>query len=183
MEIVADDLGESAFEDGHIVPIAGQGAPERSLLVTQYCADFNVGYDEALEIFEWFEENAQVHRGANPDIQKALQAVEASGAEVKRMRGQIFDLAKAILCFDPSQIFFDVRRLFWRLDWLLVDDLLGKEGPAVWARKENISKEMSFRRANEIGDRLNWPRRRDQRSEEAKEKMSLARCSSAAGKR
>lgn len=183
------DIEHAGFEGDRIVPthsgINGTMDSEtdhsRSEQVEKFCVDFGVQLPAALEIFEWFEEHLAVRLpGAGMGLSEQARnnkLIEFFQKRIAQLEFKWYHLAKELCALRANDIYFGLRRLLWRQDERLVDDALNHENPAIWAREQGISKEMSYRLANALGTHAQLPKREDQRSEESCERMSVSRTS------
>lgn len=159
------DMERAAFEQGRMVPAVL--TDDGSALLTKRMVDFGESEATAMENLEWYQE--------------AMAAAVASGAQTSGqdafgMTAKWFEIAAKMAQFKtPKDFYFGWKMLLWRMNQPIFDDLLNHQTPADWWRPMGISKEMAYRKANELGDALGLPRRDDQRSIESRAKMVVAR--------
>jgi len=137
---------------------------EVSSLLEMRMKDWGENEDVAMEQLEWFQEKAT-----------ALVTVPVAGGNDSMMTA-LFDLFRDLL--DPpisASTKYLVKFYLWRCEMPLADTLLNFETPANWWRDLGVSKQMCFKMANEFCDRMNLPRRSNQRDARARKKMSLKR--------
>lgn len=134
-------------------------------LLEQFIADFGLSEPAAIEMIAWFEEKApraHAHDGNH-------------GQELRRLRELFYTILEQTLLAAPAEAQLTLKMILWRSGLPFADDLIANQSPADWCRPAGITKQACFKQANEIGDRLGFPRRPDQRDAIARAKMSTKR--------
>jgi hypothetical protein len=128
-------------------------------LIQKCCTDLAVRESVAIEILEWAEENFTVSIAhVNPVIKQSI-ALEK--------------LARWLVSFKNPWL--GIRVLLFAIDTRSLDDVLNHGYPSQWARQAGCTKQNVNKLLSEIQEDLNLEPRKDQRTAESKQKMSIKR--------